>query len=132
MSHFSNKQQIDLKHRIAGTNGEKAKSAIAQIITCRTCTGGPVNELTCCICGEVKGLDGFSKAQRKDPDLARCILCLHQQSEEVWAHTAVGNREPDAGSSDDDDDDDDDDEYGYDDTISNTYSSVSHRCFSCG
>ncbi|KAL8969639.1 MAG: hypothetical protein Q9183_001906 [Haloplaca sp. 2 TL-2023] len=125
MSHFSNKQQLDLKHRIAGTNGEKAKSAIAEIITCRTCTGGPVNELTCCICGEVKGLDGFSKAQRKDPDLARCILCLHEQSEEVWAHSAVGNREPDAGSSDSDDDSDND--YGYDDTTTNAYSSASYR-----
>ncbi|KAL8692006.1 MAG: hypothetical protein Q9218_002877 [Villophora microphyllina] len=52
ISNFSNKQLIDLRHRITGPNGDKARSAVAEIITCRACTGGPVNELTCCICGE--------------------------------------------------------------------------------
>ncbi|KAL8641669.1 MAG: hypothetical protein Q9228_001551 [Teloschistes exilis] len=114
INNFSNKQLMILRHRIAGSNGDKAKSAIAEIITCRTCTGGPINELTCSICGEVKGLDGFSKAQRKDPDEARCILCLHQQSEEGWAHA-----EPNHEDSEDDDSDDS--------TTTNPYTSVSYR-----
>ncbi|KAL9583371.1 MAG: hypothetical protein Q9212_002744 [Teloschistes hypoglaucus] len=114
INNFSNKQLMTLRHRIAGPGGDKAKSAIAEIITCRMCTGGPVNELTCSICGEVKGLDGFSKAQRKDPDEARCILCLHQQSEEGWAH-ADPNRE-------DSEDDDSDDS-----ATTNPYTSVSYR-----
>lgn len=72
---------MTLRHRIAGPNGHKAKSAIAEIITCRTCIGGPINELTCSICGEVKGLDGFSKAQRKDPDEAVSLLHLATQQQ---------------------------------------------------
>lgn len=122
ISNFSNKQQLDLKHRIAGPHGEKAKSAVAEIITCRTCTGGPVNELTCSICGEVKGLDGFSKAQRRDPDRARCILCLHEQSEEHWAHTDVRQQASDDDTSDDD---------SYDETATNPYTSVGRRSASC-
>ncbi|KAI4099517.1 MAG: hypothetical protein L6R37_005944 [Teloschistes peruensis] len=96
INNFSNKQLMTLRHRIAGPNGHKAKSAIAEIITC------------------LKGLDGFSKAQRKDPDEARCILCLHQQSEEGWAHA-----EPNHEDSEDDDSDDS--------TTTNPYTSVSYR-----
>ena len=72
ISNFSNKQLLDLKHRIAGVHGDKAKSPIAEIIACRACTQGSVHEMTCCICNEPKSLDGFSKAQRKDPDNAVC------------------------------------------------------------
>lgn len=32
--------------------------------------GQQVEELTCCICDEVKGLNGFSKVQRRNPDNA--------------------------------------------------------------
>ncbi|KAL8700379.1 MAG: hypothetical protein Q9201_005481 [Fulgogasparrea decipioides] len=117
-ANYSNKQLLDLKHRIAGPQGEKAKSAIAEIITCRACTGGPVNELTCCICGEVKSLDGFSKAQRKDPDAARCILCLHEQAEDSWAHTDLAG-----GESDDEDSDDD----SYAETATNPYTNASYQ-----
>ncbi|KAL8731077.1 MAG: hypothetical protein Q9181_004435 [Wetmoreana brouardii] len=118
IANYSNKQLLDLKHRIAGPQGGKAKSAIAEVITCRVCTGGPVNELTCCICGEVKSLDGFSKAQRKDPDAARCILCLHEQAEESWAHTDLAG-----GESDDEDSDDD----SYAETATNPYTNASYQ-----
>ncbi|KAL8680166.1 MAG: hypothetical protein Q9186_003633 [Xanthomendoza sp. 1 TL-2023] len=86
MTHFSAKQQLDLKHRIAGPHGEKAASAIAEIITCRACNGGSNYEMTCVICGEPKGLAAFSKAQRKDPDNARCLLCVNEHVTEPWAH----------------------------------------------
>ncbi|KAL8788126.1 MAG: hypothetical protein Q9213_001884 [Squamulea squamosa] len=66
--HFSKKQQMDLKQHLA--QSEKAKSPIAEVICCRACSEKAVHELTCSICGEPKSLDGFSKAQRKDPDHA--------------------------------------------------------------
>lgn len=34
------------------------------------CTGGQVVELHCCMCDKTKGLDKFSKAQRRNPDKA--------------------------------------------------------------
>ncbi|KAL8808653.1 MAG: hypothetical protein Q9200_004157 [Gallowayella weberi] len=132
MAHFSNKQQLDLKHRIAGPHGEKAASPIAEIIKCRACTGGPKVEMKCVIvrysfrtvfslsfhsnsccmaestpepqfqrCGVPKGLIAFGKAQRKDPDNARCLICVNEQVSEPWAHVARK-----ADSSDDDSDDD--------------------------
>ncbi|KAL8689667.1 MAG: hypothetical protein Q9218_004714 [Villophora microphyllina] len=117
ISNFSNKQLIDLRHRLAGPNGDKARSAVAEIITCRACTGGPVNELTCCICGEVKGLDGFSKAQRKDPDLARCIICVHEHLEEGWAHANPQGQESEEEDSDN----------SFGETATNPYTSISYQ-----
>lgn len=67
---FSNKQQLDLKQRIAGFQGVRAKLPTAEIITCRTCTSGQTQELTCILCGEAKGLEAFGKTQRKNPDTA--------------------------------------------------------------
>ncbi|KAL8910933.1 MAG: hypothetical protein Q9171_003838 [Xanthocarpia ochracea] len=115
ISNFSNKQLLDLKHRIAGVHGDKAKSPIAEIIACRACTQGSVHELTCCICNEPKSLDGFAKAQRKDPDNARCLLCVNQHVTEPWAHV----------EQDDDEDDSSDDQFS--DTVSNRHSNASYR-----
>ncbi|KAI4177443.1 MAG: hypothetical protein LQ343_000424 [Gyalolechia ehrenbergii] len=82
---YSNKQLTDLRQRIAGPQGEKAKAPTAEIITCRTCTSGQIQELTCFICCEAKGLEAFGKTQRKNPDTARCILCVHEQGIQKWA-----------------------------------------------
>ncbi|KAL8997039.1 MAG: hypothetical protein Q9169_003580 [Polycauliona sp. 2 TL-2023] len=86
IANYSNKQQIDFRQRLAGPYGDKLKSPIAEVIVCKQCTPGPVSELICCICNEPKGLEGFSKAQRKDPDLARCLLCVNQHLTEPLAH----------------------------------------------
>ncbi|KAI4126446.1 MAG: hypothetical protein LQ347_004970 [Umbilicaria vellea] len=45
-------------------------------VKCRICTGQQVNEMTCVVCDKVKDLDGFSKAQRRTPDTARCLECV--------------------------------------------------------
>lgn len=74
VSLYSNKQQLDLKQRIAGHQGDKAKLPTAEVITCRACTSGQTQELSCCICGEAKGLEAFGKNQRKNPDTAVTIL----------------------------------------------------------
>ncbi|KAL8768338.1 MAG: hypothetical protein Q9209_005372 [Squamulea sp. 1 TL-2023] len=112
ISHFSKKQQLDLKQRLA--HSEKAKSPTAKIITCRACSEKAIFELTCCICDEPKSLDGFSKQQRKDPDNA--VGRLSAISVQTgWAHVDEGLEEQ---SSDED---------LYSDTVSNQFSSASFR-----
>lgn len=51
--------------------------------TCRMCTPGQTQEITCCICNETMGLDKFAKNQRDKPERARCIKCveLHKDTE---------------------------------------------------
>ncbi|KAL8761172.1 MAG: hypothetical protein Q9184_002684 [Pyrenodesmia sp. 2 TL-2023] len=98
---FSNKQQLDLKQRIAGYQGDKAKLPTAEIITCRTCTSGQTQELTCILCGEAKGLEAFGKTQRKNPDTARCTVCVHEQGKEKWAHIEWHPDDEDDEDSDD-------------------------------
>ncbi|KAI9764400.1 MAG: hypothetical protein M1835_007587 [Candelina submexicana] len=73
-SAYSKKQLRDLRD-IIYSNG-KIDCNTGAYIKCRQCTGQQVNEMTCCVCDEVKGLNGFSKAQRRDPDKARCLDCV--------------------------------------------------------
>ncbi|MCJ1259342.1 hypothetical protein MMC24_007179 [Lignoscripta atroalba] len=108
---YSKKQLSDLRFKIlqfgkiSGTNGAYIK--------CRGCTGQQVTEMTCVHCDEVKGLDGFTKAQRREPDNARCISCVRD-------HMAVEPGLEGEGKDDESDgtsnpypsDQDDDDEQG--------------------
>ncbi|KAL8751524.1 MAG: hypothetical protein Q9199_006357 [Rusavskia elegans] len=118
ISNYSNKQQLELKQKLAGALGEKAKSPIAEIIVCKQCTPGPISELTCCICNLPKGLESFSKAQRKDPDHARCLLCVNDHVTEPWAH--VDHQE---GLEEEPSDEDDSDTR----STTNPYSGASYR-----
>ncbi|MCJ1299599.1 hypothetical protein MMC08_002391 [Hypocenomyce scalaris] len=71
---FSKKQLSELRFKIftfGPINGTGAA-----YVKCRLCTGQQVNEMTCVVCDAVKGLDGFSKAQRRTPDTARCLECV--------------------------------------------------------
>ncbi|KAI9718263.1 MAG: hypothetical protein M1812_004253 [Candelaria pacifica] len=73
-SAYSKKQLRDLRDIIYSEGDiDCTKGAY---IKCRQCTGQQVNEMTCCVCDAVKGLSGFSKAQRRDPDKARCLDCV--------------------------------------------------------
>ncbi|KAL8928855.1 MAG: hypothetical protein Q9208_001633 [Pyrenodesmia sp. 3 TL-2023] len=104
IAQYSNKQQIELKTRISGPQGEKAKLPTAKIITCRTCTSGQTQELICILCGEAKGLEAFGKTQRKNPDTAkgqRCTVCVHEQGKEKWAHIEWHRDDEDDEDSDD-------------------------------
>ena len=66
---YSKKQQLDLKNHVAlGYDIDHSG------IRCRKCTGSQVHEMTCSICNEVKGLEGFSKAQRRTPDKAVSLM----------------------------------------------------------
>ncbi|KAL8650478.1 MAG: hypothetical protein Q9210_003800 [Variospora velana] len=133
---YSNKQQLDLKQRIAGHQGERAKLPTAEIITCRPCTGGQVMELTCCICNKTQGLEAFGKTQRKTPDSAvicrlhtdlrfsadgdkqRCIVCVYEMGREKWAHVEWQGEESE--------EDDSEDEFG-DRSVTNPYEASSYR-----
>ncbi|KAI9822790.1 MAG: hypothetical protein M1832_003023 [Thelocarpon impressellum] len=77
---FSKKQLSDLAFKISRHGPQSMHDAT---VKCRQCTGAQVTELTCCVCGEIKGLDDFSKAQRKSPDTARCLPCVrvHEDTE---------------------------------------------------
>ncbi|KAL6717449.1 hypothetical protein ACLMJK_005364 [Lecanora helva] len=108
---FSEKQQNDLRHGIASRQvsvGDNFKGWI----TCRTCVGVQKHEMVCVVCDTVKGLEGFAKAQRRDPDNARCMTCIADVANE----TPVDKK---TGAVDDDQDDEDSDS----DSESNIYGS---------
>ena len=69
---YSQRQLLDFKQRLARNPG-LASETIASV-TCRTCTGGQVTELECTQCNQVKALECFTKAQRRDPDFAVSLL----------------------------------------------------------
>ncbi|KAL8849200.1 MAG: hypothetical protein Q9221_005826 [Calogaya cf. arnoldii] len=119
IGNFSNKQQLDFRHRLAGPYAEKLRSPISETIVCKACTPGPISELTCCLCGFPKSLDEFSKNQRKDPDNARCLLCVNAHLTEGWAH--VDQKEEEI------EDDSDDSEDLDTRSTTNPYSSASYR-----
>lgn len=67
-SDYSQRQLGAFRQRLA-RNPRLADESIASVI-CRFCTGGQVTELECTQCSQVKALEGFTKAQRRDPDFA--------------------------------------------------------------
>ena len=71
---YSQKQLNDLAWKISSKGNVPVQTAL---IKCRLCTGQQVTELKCSICNEVKGLDGFSKAQRRNPDGAVRVSLGH-------------------------------------------------------
>ena len=105
---------------------------------CRHCTPTQVTELKCIMCFKVKGLDGFTKAQRKDPDHAvsasnytavpatrkltlsqRCMECVFEhQAEDPIEGTAKDFYELKKLQEDDD----------FDDDISNAHEDVGLLC----
>ncbi|KAI9836900.1 MAG: hypothetical protein M1819_001065 [Sarea resinae] len=101
---YSKKQLTDLRHKIY--LNDRLNPLTGGHIKCRHCTGQQVHELTCCICDETRGLEGFSKAQRRDPDKARCLDCVNlhetlepglEDDDETDSDTASNPYESDAG-----------------------------------
>ncbi|EWC47682.1 hypothetical protein DRE_03302 [Drechslerella stenobrocha 248] len=76
--------------------------------TCKACTPDQTTELTCIVCGETNGLSHFANAQRKNPDRARCKVCIKEQSK-----VAI-DLDPQHSDVDTDSDDEDDDELDLD------------------
>lgn len=76
---FSKKQQSELKMKI---HKDGAFNAVAiKYIVCIGCTGGQVVELECRMCGITKGLDKFSKNQRRARDNAvRCLASFRNKT----------------------------------------------------
>ena len=60
---FSTIQQLELQNGIA--TGQIGNATVEGWVPCVSCTPKQVTELQCCICEEVKDLDGFAKAQRR-------------------------------------------------------------------
>ncbi|KAI9820611.1 MAG: hypothetical protein M1827_004980 [Pycnora praestabilis] len=102
-SAYSKRQLGDLRTEIFH-NG-KINTTVTAYVRCRQCTAQQNNELTCIICDEIKPLDGFAKAQRRNADTARCLNC-------VYMHLSV---EPGVEPVDSDDDDSNSNPYDSDD-----------------
>ncbi|KAI4262416.1 MAG: hypothetical protein L6R42_002408 [Xanthoria sp. 1 TBL-2021] len=101
ISNYSNKQQLELKQKLAGALGEKAKSPIAEIIVCKQCTPGPISP-----CEQPADFD------------KRCLLCVNDHVTEPWAH--VDHQE---GLEEEPSDEDDSDTR----STTNPYSGASYR-----
>lgn len=90
---FSELSKLDFKNGIATG---VVKNPVGPWITCTSCTPKQVTELECIICYEVKGLEGFTKAQRKNPDSAVCIYNMvvsldeHEANNRSAMHAVCG------------------------------------------
>lgn len=69
---FSKKRLIDLaEHITAEARRHKPFNAkLTPFVPCAGCSTQQVSELECHMCKKTKGLDGFSKTQRRNPDRA--------------------------------------------------------------
>ncbi|KAI5307084.1 hypothetical protein KEM56_004805 [Ascosphaera pollenicola] len=70
---FSNKQLATLKSKVA--QGKKVNFNTGSVV-CSECTGSQIFEMKCVLCDKTKGLESFSKAQRREPKTAQCYNCL--------------------------------------------------------
>ena len=70
ISAFSNKETDKLRSGLATGRILGIEEAKGINIKCRECNTGQVTEIECTSCGVVKGLDGFSKAQRRNNETA--------------------------------------------------------------
>ncbi|KAL0258855.1 hypothetical protein SLS55_006359 [Diplodia seriata] len=113
-NNFAKKRLNELREKIKNKKGP----ITAQ---CTLCTPQQVMELRCYMCGKVKGLDDFAKAQRKNPDKAKCNPCMKEQLEFEAIEDKRTYHGVSMSDSDDDDDDSDSDPecYSFDDSESN-------------
>jgi hypothetical protein len=93
---YSNKQIMDLRHHL-----QLGYDINHSPIKCRKCAQTQNQELSCAVCNETKALDGFSKAQRRNPDRARCLECVNDH----LATRAVQKEDWEGYSSAEDEDD---------------------------
>ncbi|KAI9760264.1 MAG: hypothetical protein M4579_001778 [Chaenotheca gracillima] len=105
---FSQRQLNDLAFKITRLGPSQAN---VPAILCRSCTGAQVTELRCTMCSEVKGNNEFSKAQRHDPDHARCLVCVkaHEATEPDNAPPSYIDVDDDFGAYFETDENDDND-----------------------
>ena len=72
---YSNRQLDEYRTEL---RRNRSNPANARRPICMNCTGRPATELKCAQCDITKGLDAFTKAQRRDPDNAVCKLSPFQ------------------------------------------------------
>lgn len=118
-SAFSKKQLVDLATHMQRKSTFKPE--IQGHVICIGCSPKQVVELHCHICDFDKGLDKFSKAQRKTPDTAICWSCAEERD-----NYEPGEQDGDesSGGSDFDESDASDDTYSIADTASNSVRST--------
>ncbi|GME49298.1 DNA repair protein rad7 [Neofusicoccum parvum] len=116
-TNYSKKRLNDLREKIR-SNGPKQYTS-----QCTLCVPGQVMELKCFVCEKDKGLEDFAKAQRKDPDHARCNDCMKEQLDTEPINGQHNYRDEFLARSDSDDDEDfsSDEEYSNMDTTKSTW-----------
>lgn len=67
---YSENNQRALRNAIACHHADLNKLDEEAWLKCSNCTSKQNTEMECCVCEVVKGLDGFTKAQRRTPDNA--------------------------------------------------------------
>lgn len=67
---FSERQLGTYRQKLA-KNPRLGNESVA-IVSCQECTPAQVTELQCYLCDQYKSLDAFTKAQRRDPEMAVC------------------------------------------------------------
>lgn len=72
---FSQTQRDKAKYELM-RNGMTARYTV----TCTRCVG-PLTEIECSVCGEVKGITSFARSQRTKPDQAKCYKCVERRLE---------------------------------------------------
>ncbi|KAM3419186.1 hypothetical protein BST61_g5130 [Cercospora zeina] len=103
---FSNKQRGDLAEHMRAN--PRFNAATQGQVSCIGCTTRQVVELHCYQCDMDKGLDKFSKAQRRTPDHAICWKCAEERdnyepgAQEGDDSSGGGSNDSDGGSDDDD------------------------------
>ncbi|KAK6517390.1 hypothetical protein TWF281_004047 [Arthrobotrys megalospora] len=80
-SQYSTRQLTKYKSTIYQPFAPGGKVKAQHRATCKTCTPDQTTELTCIVCGETNGLQYFAKTQRKNPDTARCKVCINKQAD---------------------------------------------------
>ncbi|KAI9776194.1 MAG: hypothetical protein M1839_000515 [Geoglossum umbratile] len=98
---YSENQLNELRYKIY--QGGKQVNQFNAMIKCKMCTGLQPNEMLCSVCTEIKMLNDFAKAQRRNPDSARCKVCIQHIAETEPGLEVLSQRNNDSDSDSDSD-----------------------------
>ncbi|KAF2141378.1 uncharacterized protein K452DRAFT_298758 [Aplosporella prunicola CBS 121167] len=125
-TNFANKRLNDLRYKIKYQGRNKTNSQGGLTATCSACTGQQVQELECHMCKTWKGLEDFAKAQRKNPDHAKCNECMREQLD---TQPVEDDNQVDTNSSSSGDEDDDDNWNDNTSSFSDEYTSLKPKSY---
>ena len=75
-NHGFSERQLGTYRQSLARNPRLGDESVA-IALCQQCTPSQVTELECFVCDQIKALEAFTKAQRRKPEKAVCLLSTH-------------------------------------------------------